>query len=232
MRPRTRKLAAAALGALLSVSAGALFAQAPTPTPKTKPRLSGGFGRARAVTPVPSTEAPRTAGTAGTATGKRGKPGEKSAVSITNETLVTDPSKGKLTTTTRSPAPAPARPSSADAPPSRTIASEAPFDESAPPPATSEDEAKWRAAARNARERVETLKLRIAQFEAEEAKLQSDFYAWDDGQYRDGVIKPAWDRKRAELEEARQGLAEAERELADLPEKARKAGALPGWLRE
>ena len=231
MRPRTPKLAAAALGAILSVNAGALFAQAPTPTPKTKPRLSGGFGRARAVTPVPSAEASRTAG-AGTAAETRRKAGGKSAVSITNETLVTDPSKGKLTTTTRSPAPAPARPSGADGPPSRTTASEVPFDESAPLPVASEEEARWRAAARNARERVETLKLRIAQFEGEEAKLQSDFYAWDDGQYRDGVIKPAWDRKKAELEEARKGLAEAEKELADLPEKARKAGALPGWLRE
>ena len=230
MRGRTGKLAAAALGALLSVNAGTLFAQAPTPTPKTKPRLSGGFGRPRAVTPVPSAEAPRAAGRAGAAAEKRGRPGEKSAVSITNETLVTDPSKGKLTTTTRSAAPV--KPSAADAPPSRTIASEMPFDESAPAPAASEEEAKWRAAARNARERVETLKLRITQFEGEEAKLQSDFYAWDDGQYRDGVIKPAWDRKKAELEEARKGLAEAEKELADLPEKARKAGALPGWLRE
>ncbi|MBC8647329.1 MAG: hypothetical protein H7X85_09220 [Thermoanaerobaculia bacterium] len=182
------------------------------------------------MTPVPSAEAPRAAGTAGAAAEKRGRPGEKSAVSITNETLVTDPSKGKLTTTTRSAAPV--KPSAADAPPSRTIASEMPFDESAPAPAASEEEAKWRAAARNARERVETLKLRITQFEGEEAKLQSDFYAWDDGQYRDGVIKPAWDRKKAELEEARKGLAEAEKELADLPEKARKAGALPGWLRE
>ena len=106
------------------------------------------------------------------------------------------------------------------------------MDEPAPAPAASEEEAKWRAAARSARERVETLKLRITQFEGEEAKLQADFYAWDDGQYRDGVIKPAWDRKKAELEEARTELAQAEKDLADLPEKARKAGALPGWLRE
>ncbi|MFN2386669.1 MAG: hypothetical protein ABR576_10355, partial [Thermoanaerobaculia bacterium] len=98
--------------------------------------------------------------------------------------------------------------------------------------AASDEEGKWRAAARGARERVETLKLRIAELVGEEAKLQNDFYAWDDGQYRDGVIKPAWDRKREELEQARKDLAQAEKDLADLPEKARKAGALPGWLRE
>jgi hypothetical protein len=46
------------------------------------------------------------------------------------------------------------------------------------------------------------------------------------------VIKPAWDKKREELETARRELAEAQKDLADLPEKARKAGALPGWLRD
>ena len=58
------------------------------------------------------------------------------------------------------------------------------------------------------------------------------FHSWDDGNYRDGVIKPAWDKKREELETARRELAEAQKDLADLPEKARKAGALPGWLRD
>jgi hypothetical protein len=228
MKRRDRTLAVSTLGVLLSLAAASLTAQAPTPTPRAKPRLSGGFGRPRAVTPTPSAEALRPAGAPAAAAEKRARTGEKSGVSITNETLVTDPSKGKLTTTTRSPAP----PAAADAAPSRTVASEVPLDGSAPGPAASEEEAKWRAAARGARERVETLKQRVAQLEGEEAKLQSDFYAWDDGQYRDGVIKPAWDRKREELEQARKELAAAEKELAELPEKARKAGALPGWLRE
>ncbi|HXM79966.1 MAG TPA: hypothetical protein VOA00_12090, partial [Thermoanaerobaculia bacterium] len=59
-----------------------------------------------------------------------------------------------------------------------------------------------------------------------------DFYRWDDGQYRDRVIKPAWDKKREELETARIQSKQAEADLADLPEKARKAGVPPGWLRE
>jgi hypothetical protein len=46
------------------------------------------------------------------------------------------------------------------------------------------------------------------------------------------VIKPAWDKKREELETAKRDLEQAEKELAGLPEMARKAGALPGWLRE
>ena len=46
------------------------------------------------------------------------------------------------------------------------------------------------------------------------------------------MIKPAWDRTLRELEDARRELAEAEKDLSDLPEKARRAGALPGWIRE
>ena len=64
-------------------------------------------------------------------------------------------------------------------------------------------------------------------------KLENDFYAWDDGQYRDRVIKPAWDRTpRASSTDAKHELAAAEKDLADLPERARRAGALPGWIRE
>ena len=70
------------------------------------------------------------------------------------------------------------------------------------------------------------------ELQAAATKLESDFYAWDDGQYRDRVIKPAWDRTLRELEDARRELAEAEKDLSDLPEKARRAGALPGWIRE
>ena len=63
-------------------------------------------------------------------------------------------------------------------------------------------------------------------------KLENDFYAWDDGQYRDRVIKPAWDHAKSELTDAKNELVAAEKDLADLPEKARQAGAMPGWIRE
>jgi len=72
----------------------------------------------------------------------------------------------------------------------------------------------------------------VRRFEQEAKKLENDFYSGDDGNYRDGVIKPAWDKKREELETAKKDLVDAQKELADLPEKARKAGALPGWLRD
>jgi hypothetical protein len=93
-------------------------------------------------------------------------------------------------------------------------------------------ETQWRQASHAARKRVEDAKGRVAELDAAAKKLENDFYAWDDGQYRDRVIKPAWDHARERLEDAKRELAEAETDLADLPEKARKAGALPGWLRE
>jgi exonuclease VII small subunit len=83
-----------------------------------------------------------------------------------------------------------------------------------------------------AKTRVADLEERVRRLEQEAKKLENDFYSWDDGNYRDGVIKPAWDKKREELETAKKDLGDAQKELADLPEKARKAGALPGWLRE
>ncbi|HSS45087.1 MAG TPA: hypothetical protein VLO07_07070 [Thermoanaerobaculia bacterium] len=205
---------------LLLLAASVLPAEPlPSPTPTPRPRLSGGFGRARA-TPV-VVNAPTTGQTLHDvvqAAEEAKQPREqKAGVAITNKTLVTDPNKGRLTTAApRAPQPTP-RPSQLALP---------------TPNATGPGEAEWRARAHAARKRVEDAKERIRQLEAETKKLETDFYAWDDGQYRDGVIKPAWDKKREELETARRDLEDAERELADLPENARKAGALPGWIRE
>lgn len=222
MRPVQALGRAAALALLaLLLAAGALWGAGPTPTPTARPRLSGGFGRPRA--------APASSSQAGESPSQPGP--EKAGVVIRNDTLVTSGQKGKVSTSggvlvTTTPLPA-----------SRTSAAEAarattgtPTPDPALPAAASE--AEWRAAAKSARDRVEEGKRLVQQFTAEAAKLESDFYSWDDGQYRDNVIKPAWDKKKEELEAAKKELALAEKDLADLPEKARKAGALPGWLRE
>ena len=205
MSPRLSLLAAAAL---LSATA-ALRAADPTPTPE--PRLTGGFGKT--VAPPARRKV------------------EKKGVRITNESLVTDPQKGKLTTSQRVVTPVPTGPA-ARTPGSRTptagagSVSEA---ETAPAPAGEEY---WRNEARLARERVAQLKETIARLEADSRKMEADFYSWDDGAYRDGVIKPAWDKAREDLATARQELPLAERALNELPDRARKAGAQPGWLRE
>ncbi len=195
----------------------------PTPTP-TPRKLAGGFGRA------PETEAPpestpaaqQPLGDAVRASREKARKEQKATVAITNRNLVTDPKKGKLTTASPAKTPAKATPTPASP---ETVAS--------PEPAAPEQgEVYWRQMLRTARERAARLKELVEELAAASKRLENDFYTWDDGQYRDGVIKPAWDKKREELEAARRELEDADRDLAELPERARKAGALPGWLRE
>ncbi|MCE7957802.1 MAG: hypothetical protein DYH06_07660, partial [Acidobacteria bacterium ACB2] len=61
--------------------------------------------------------------------------------------------------------------------------------------------------------------------------LENDFYAWSDGNYRDQVIKPAWDKAREDLKKARAEVDAAKATEDGLAEEARKAGAPPGWVR-
>ncbi len=150
---------------------------------------------------------------------------ERSAVTIDNRSLVKNPDKGRLSTSsvlpTRTPASAAPKPAEGAAPANTSAAAPA-----------AGGEAEWQEIARRDRKAVADAKSRVAELSATAKKLENDFYAWDDGQYRDRVIKPAWDRTISDLEDARHQLAEAEKNLADLPERARKAGALPGWIRE
>src|SRR5437867_3835875 len=179
-------------------------AAAPRPTPTPERRLTGGFGKA------PEASARRAT--------------EKKKVRITNRSLVTEPDKGRVSTSDVNPTPAPT-------PRARASRSKPPAaDEAATTP--EEGEAYWRGESRRVRERVAAIKDEIARLESEVKRLETDFYAWDDGAYRDRVIKPSWDKAREELASARKELPEAEKDLADLPDRARKAGALPGWLRE
>jgi len=210
--------------ALLVALAGGAAAQTPTPTPR--PRLSGGFGRpqsAPAPIPTPPGQSLKDVVKAAADSRESTKTAPTPVVSINNRTLVTDPNRGRLTVLSAPPKPA-ATPGASPA--ARTAPSSAPADTAAA------EEEKWRAIARDTRQRAADARDRVARLEGESKKLENDFYSWDDGLYRDNVIKPAWDKKREELETARRDLEAAEKDLADLPEKARKAGALPGWIRE
>jgi hypothetical protein len=203
----------------------------PTATPTPRPRLSGGFGRAE-VTPISPGATGQTLEDVVRAASesRRRRETPRPAVTITNQSLVTDPNRGKLTLSQATP-----RAAAGARTPQRTpTAALAPGIAGGPPTSAEEPagEEQWRETARQARRRVEDGRTRLTQLEAEAKKLENDFYSWDDGQYRDNVIKPAWDRKKDEVEAARRELAQAEADLADLPERARKAGALPGWIRE
>lgn len=208
---------------------------APTATPTPRPRLSGGFGRP-AATPAGGAESATTSSSQNpnrnevvraAEEGKSRKEGP--GVAITNDSLVTDPRKGKITTSSPRNLPPPTASKSSEPVKAAAVT---PAAVAVPAASTAGTEEEWRERARSARNRVDELKQRVGQLEAESKKLENDFYSWDDGSYRDGVIKPAWDRKKEDLETARKELTQAEADLADLPEKARKAGALPGWLRE
>lgn len=93
-------------------------------------------------------------------------------------------------------------------------------------------EGQWRSRANQARERVAAAQDEVKRLELENKRLENDFYAWSDGNYRDRVIKPAWDQAREDLKKARAELDAAQNAQADLEEEARKAGVPAGWLRE
>ncbi len=216
------------LTASLTVVSGAEVTRTATPVP----RLSGGFGRPRA-TPAPTPSAETGGQSLADAVhaaqqSRSGPASEKSGLTIDNKSLVRSEAKGRVTTSkTAAPQSRPAA-----APPAAKEGGEH-GDTAAPAgSATGGTEAEWREIAARARRGVADAKARVEELEAAARKLENDFYAWDDGQYRDRVIKPSWDRARGDLEAARKSLAEAEKELSELPEKARKAGALPGWIRE
>jgi hypothetical protein len=236
---KTFRIAGSRIGA---VAAGIAFAatvaaQAPDRTPTPAPRLSGGFGRPRTTAvPTPNSETGGQAFSDVVHAAREARDGavpEKSAVTINNKSLVKNTEKGKVSTSKA----AAAKPRPATAAPAVTAATTvvAPLPEAAADPAdspTGGTEAEWKAIAGRDHKAVADAKARVAELEATSKKLENDFYAWDDGQYRDRVIKPAWDHARTDLETAKQQLVDAEKTLADLPERARKAGALPGWIRE
>jgi hypothetical protein len=113
-----------------------------------------------------------------------------------------------------------------------TAAGEAGAAEAAPEVPGPTEEAYWREHVRDLRLDWREVAERVRELEAKAAQLRRDFYAADDGYYRDSRIKPAWDRALADLEAAKAGVEEAQEALAAALEKGRQAGALPGWLRE
>ena len=94
------------------------------------------------------------------------------------------------------------------------------------------DETYWRTRIRDVRlDWRESVEL-VNELEEAASALRTRFYAEDDPFYRDGEIKPAWDRTLDRLAEARTNAVKLEDDVNEILEEGRRAGALPGWLRE
>ena len=92
-------------------------------------------------------------------------------------------------------------------------------------------EAQWKRTMDHARALVADGERHVKDLETKAKQLENDFYAQSDGFRRDGVIKPAWDKARDDLAQARVELDGARKSLDDLSEDARRSNAPPGWLR-
>lgn len=218
---------------LASIVAGSLVAETPSPTPAAaKRKLAGGsFGTVPAPTPARESsrdslvEAARKAqDDAGTASAPSRK------IVITNESLgktAPTPVPSSITITGR----AGAKPVVKARPTATPSAFDAPG--SIPPyrDASGRTEADWRQLAGAARERLTTTQSVLDAANAETRRLENDFYAWSDGNYRERVIRPAWDQAKERAKKLEEEVEKARAAIADLEEEARKSGTPPGWLR-
>jgi hypothetical protein len=97
---------------------------------------------------------------------------------------------------------------------------------------TADEEAYWRDRIRQARMNWSMTLQEIEHLEDRVAELRRRFYEEDDPFYRDTQIKPSWDQSLDRLEEARDAAEESRLRVQEILEEGRRAGALPGWLRE
>ena len=217
-----------AVTASLFIAAFVLRAEspAPTPTPRAKETRKLGGGRF-GVPATPTPDAGRGSGsladvvrkTQDSAPGKDERRGR--GIVITNESLRRSertPSGPSITIT-----------GTAAKPASGEVATPAPVSEYKD--GSGRTEADWRERAATARARVEDTKSAVDTARAEARRLENDFYAWSDGNYRERVIRPAWDQARGRVKSLESEAAEAAKALEDLEEDARKSGTPPGWLR-
>lgn len=208
----------------------AAFSQEPTPTPRPAaapaPVIIRPSRLASPPTPTPQEGAKGTDSLADVVRrsqeARSGEGGKRSLGVITNETLkqpASGPSsKGRTGTVNVIATPKGGSASAAPAPEFRDL--------------QGHTEAEWRRRAIEARLHERKAEADVKKLEDDAKRLENDFYAWDDGNYRDRVIKPSWEKAKEDLKKSRLELDQAKAATADLEEEARKAGAPPGWLRE
>ena len=93
-------------------------------------------------------------------------------------------------------------------------------------------EARWRATARERREALARAEARVAELEARITALRNDLSPVGLGDpNREQTRQADIGQAQRELEAARVALATARKAVDDLEDDARRAGALPGWVR-
>jgi exonuclease VII small subunit len=93
-----------------------------------------------------------------------------------------------------------------------------------------QDEVEWRRRATPLREALGTAETCVQRLEAEVERLERE--RLNLLPMRDYYAGPALEQARAGLDQARRELRTARKQWEDFEEEARRAGALPGWLRE
>jgi hypothetical protein len=94
------------------------------------------------------------------------------------------------------------------------------------------EEAYWRKRALDVRTKWRDAVDRVPALQAKVDELRNRFYSTDDPVVRDGEVKPEWDRAIADLQQAQYDASRGAAEVEAFMEEGRRAGALPGWLRE
>jgi hypothetical protein len=161
---------------------------------------------------------------------RKEQPPRKSLGTITNDTLLKGatptPASGKGT---------PGKGTSAKTASGKPARAASPTPTPGAPEVSRDDkgrsEADWKALVNRQRSLVTDGEARLRDLETKTKQLENDFYAMSDGNRRDAVVKPAWDRAREELTKTRQELEDARAVLEGFSEDARKSNAPPGWLR-
>lgn len=185
--------------------------QAEQPTPTPTPRAQGGKSLA---------EVAKDKSLKGEGNGK--------GIVISNENLADYAERGALTTVGK-------QDSSKGRPVQKSVGLGDPNASSGPPATDEEHEGErqryWQGQYKRQLNIIVAIQNRMTELDDEIPGLWSDFYAWDDPAYRDGVIKPKLDAALIEREKLDGQLREAQAQLGKIKEDARKDGAQPGWFR-
>jgi hypothetical protein len=90
----------------------------------------------------------------------------------------------------------------------------------------------WHQRKQETDQQLKDAQSRVDQIQSEINQLRTAFYAEADGVGQRPVIQQEWDERLKSLEQARQELQDAQAQSSGLEDEARKAGALPGWIRD